>query len=223
MKTSRAASGVVTAQNGLSNQAGRQVNLPIAAGKTVNINSAGNQFYLVVATAPVNIRPDGGDFSLYQQGTGSRSNQTAFKLLEIQNPNSVPVVISCWVGFDSFIDNRLIISNSLTPTVIYATQTAPTATAIAINDLSASVFQDITGAYWIALQRVAFTIYNTDGGTTLYVQKPGAASSSGPAIGVVYPVTAIRFPVSGNYSLSVGGGVIPAIVSEEYIAIAYTP
>ena len=213
----------VVAQNQQRNQSGRQVNIPVNAGATVRINSQGNQFYLVIATAPVNIRPDGGDFSLYQQGTGSRSNSANFAAVEIQNPNSVAVVISLWIGFDSFIDNRLIIANALTPQVAYPTQSAPTATAVAINDLSGGVFTDINGAQWIALQRVAILIFNTDSATTLYLQKQGAATASGPAVGVIYPLTPIRFDFSGNYALSVGGGTIPAIVSEIYIAVAYVP
>ena len=206
-----------------NNQSGRQVNLPINAGQVVRINSAGNQFYLVVATAPVNIRPDGGDFSLYQQGTGSQSRLSDFKILEIQNPNSVPVVISCWVGFDAFIDNRLIIANTLTPSVVKPTQTAPTATFIDIPDISASVFSDINGNQWIAIQRTAILVFNTDSATTIYLQGAGATTAAGPSVGVIYALTPVRFDFSGNYSISVGGGTIPAIVSEIYTAVAYNP
>ena len=206
-----------------NNAAGRQVNLPIAAGQVVRIQSAGNQFYLVVATAPVNIRPDGGDFSLYQQGTGSHSSLSDFKSLEVQNPNTVPVVISCWVGFDSFIDNRLIIANTLTPNVAKPTQTTPTATAIDIPDVSGAIFSDINGNEWVAIQRTAILVFNTDSATTLYLQGAGASTASGPAVGVIYALTPVRFDFSGHYSISAGGGTIPAIVSEIYIAVAYNP
>ena len=213
----------IVSGNQKANQSGRQVSIPIAAGASVNIVSAGNEFYVIIATAPVNIRPDGGDFVLYQQGTGNRLNKAQFYQLELQNPNAVPIAVSVWVGFDSFIDNRLIISNALTPTVAKPTQPAPTAASIAVNDVSGGVFTDINGNQWIAIQRVAILVFNTDSATTLYLQKAGATTASGPAIGVIYPLTPVRFDVAGNYSLSSGGGTIPAIVSELYIAVAYNP
>jgi hypothetical protein len=213
----------VIAQNAQTNQSGRQVSIPLAPGATVRINSAGNEFYLIIATAPVNIRPDGGDFVLYQQGTGQRQTSAQFTYLEIQNPNIVPCTISVWVGYDSFIDNRLIISNALTPTIGYPTQSSPAATYIAIPDLSGGTFTDLNGAQWIAIQRVAILVFNTDSATTLYLQGLGASAANGPALGVIYPLTPVRFDVSGNYSISAGGGVIPAVVSELYIAVAYNP
>ena len=184
-----------------NNQSGRQVNLPINAGQVVRINSAGNQFYLVVATAPVNIRPDGGDFSLYQQGTGSQSRLSDFKILEIQNPNSVPVVISCWVGFDAFIDNRLIIANTLTPSVVKPTQTAPT--AVPLTGQQAFAQGVANGSI---PSNATFVSYNQTNGVVSYI-KPTTNISVAPAT-----ATTATYPASysqDQWESDIANGKIP--------------
>jgi len=147
----------------------------------------------------------------------------AFTMMEVRNNNSFVVVFELFVGFQGFIDNKLILSNSLYPQIAYPTYpTASAAAAVAINDLSGTKFTDINGGSWYALYRVAIVISNTDSGVTLNLQKAGAATSSGPAIVTIFPLTSIRIDVSGNYSLSIGGGNVNAIVSELYSALAAT-
>ena|ERR1700759_1397724 len=211
----------VQASGQIQNQGGRTVNMPIVAGGTVRINSAGTMAYLIVASAPVNMRPDGGDFVLYQQGTGINTNNVQFSVIEIQNPNDVPIVVSLWVGFAGFIDNRLITANVVTPNVAFPTYPAPNAgTVVNINDLSGGPFTDIDGNKWFAIYRIAILVFNNDTGVSLQLQKAGSVVSNGPAIGTIFPGTAIRFDVSGNYCLSVGGGNINATVSEIYSAVS---
>lgn len=196
----------------------------VAAGGSLTVPIAGTQFYVVFASAPLTIKPYGNGFGsdvVYTQGTGQQfSDAQAFSLLAISNPSAGPVVFQLFIGFNQFIDRRLIIENSLQQQVTNPTQpTASTATAIAIPDLSGQTLTDINGIIWYAVQRVCIFVFNVSTGTTLLLQKAGAASSSGPAIAAIYPQTSVRIDTSGNYSMSVGGGVIPAIVSELYIAL----
>lgn len=196
----------------------------VPAGGTLEVPAAGTQFYLIFSTAALNIRPSGGVFSPYQQGTGLQLVEAnAFNLIEVQNLNAGPVVFQLFIGFDQFIDNRLVLDQSLTPTVAYPTYPVASAgTAVAINDLSTLSFTDINGKKWFAIQRLSIIVCNPDTGVTLNLQKSAAATSNGPSIAVIYPQTSLNLPVSGNYSLSTGGGAINAIVSELYQAIAAT-
>lgn len=205
---------------------GRSIAIPIAAGNTVPIPQRGTQFYLQICTGTVNIRAragasGAGDFSLFTQGTGDRS-KTAFDIIEIENPNAFPVVLQIWIGFDDFIDNRLILSNATIPNVTNPTQPTPTATNIPIPDLSGSAFFDINGNKWLALFRVAIIISNTSTGTTLLLQQFGSVIAGGPAVLSIPPGLVIAHNSSGNFCLNVGGGTIPAIVSEIYQSIPAT-
>lgn len=200
------------------------INASIPAGATVPFAATGTQFYVLAASAAVNIRPSKGSFNLYNIGQGLDLDETnAFSSLEVQNTTANPVAVSIFVGFDSFIDNTLILNNATNPSVAYPTYpTANAAATINIVDLSGTEFTDINGKKWIAVNRVAILIFNLDTGTTYLVQKSGSAVSNGPAIAVSYPSTAIRLDITGNYTMATGGGNINAIVSEIYNAIPST-
>src|SRR5690348_9933812 len=80
----------------------------IAPGATLVVPAAGTQFYMTVATAPISIRPSGGVFNDYVQGTGLQLDlSNAFSLLEIKNNNAAAAVFQMFVGFDQYIDKRL--------------------------------------------------------------------------------------------------------------------
>jgi hypothetical protein len=201
---------------------GNLTNVPIAVGQSTTISGYGQMVYIVIATAPVNVRTRGSkgtsSYSLLTQGTGI--NDTEFDVVDLQNPNAVPIVVQVWTGLSKFIDNRLILANQQIPQVAFPT--APTAnslTHIAINDLSGGAFTDINGVNWLALQRLAIIVCNVDSGATFLLQAAGAATATGPAVAAVYPLTSLNLPVSGDYSMDVGGGTINVIVSEIYLAI----
>lgn len=196
----------------------------IPAGGTLPVPVSGTSFYVTVATAPFLIRPSGGVFNTYDVGTGLDLEEiNSFSLLEVSNPNAFPVVFQLFVGFDKFIDKRLILSQTNLNVVARPTAPLPnTETAIEIDDISGQVFTDINGDEWYAIQRVALIISNTDGGVDLLLQESGSAVSNGPAIAAIFAKTSLRLEVAGDYSLSVGGGNINAVVSELYQAIPKT-
>ena len=210
--------GTIQAANGLP-QGGRILNMSIPAGQTQRANGSGLQFYLVVATAPVNIRPLGGDFVNYSQGTGLNVAKS-FAYLEIQNYNPYPVVVSVWVGNDDFIDKRLILANSQTPDVAFPTYPVPNAaTFVNIVDLSGGSFKDINGTLWLALYRKSIIISNLSSGTYQLGGYSPTGSSTGTAIGVIPPSPLpVRYDVSGNYTINTGGSV-NMLVCEVYSSI----
>lgn len=203
-------------------------NTIIPAGTTIPITNSGSEFYLLVVTLPVLIRPSNGVFNQYVQGTGERFlDADAFSGLEIANPNALPVAVSIFIGWQTFVDNRLILSNGqgagVNSGVVYPTYpTANAAAVINFTDLSGSYFNDINGNRWIAVSRVAIVVCNIDSGTTFLIMKATAATASDPAIAAVYPLTSWNEPISGNYRMATGGGNINVIAHEIYAAIPAT-
>lgn len=193
----------------------------IPAGQTIPIPIAGTQFYVTALTATVSIRPSGGIFNEYEVGTGLQLQEiNAFDLLEIRNDNAFPVVFQLFVGFDQFIDKRLILDLVSQPAVTVATYPVPNAaTVVNITDLTGQPVTDINGGTWYALARIAICVFNTDTGVTLLLHKANATSSSDPAVAAIFPVTGLNFPSSGDYRLTTGGGNINAVVSEIYQCI----
>jgi hypothetical protein len=202
---------------------GRIVNLPLAAGATTRVNNKGTKAYLVVATAGVQMRPIGGqvgvgDFNLYSQGTGFNAVDV-FDTVEFFNSNAIAIVISVWIGFDNFIDNRLILANATLQNIAYPTQPTPTGSPIQIPDLSGGSFLDLNVVKWLPLFRQAIIINNL-GTSAVLLQAYGAATSSGPAVLVAPPGLPIAHNAGGNYA--VVGGSNTVIVSEIYQAILAT-
>lgn len=200
------------------------INASIPANSTVPFAAQGTQFYVLVTSAPVNIRPSKGSFNAYNVGQGLQlDEENAFSSIEVQNTTANPIAVSIFVGFDSFIDNTLVLNNASNPAVAFPTYPTPNAAAtINITDKAGTAFTDINGGKWIAVNRVAILVFNTDSGATYFIQKSGSAVSNGPAIGAVFPLTAIRLDVTGNYTMATGGGNINVIVSEIYNAIPST-
>jgi len=194
----------------------------IQPGATLQVPCFGTQFYFRTATSDLFVRPNGGVFSQYGAGEGLQLDEVnTFSMLEIRNQNATAIVFELFVGFQEFIDNKLILASSLYPQVAYPTYpTANAATTVDIPDLSATKITDINGGQWYALYRVAIIVSNLDTGVTLLLQESGSVISNGPAICGIQPATAFRYDASGDYSINNGGGNINAIVSEIYTVIA---
>jgi hypothetical protein len=193
----------------------------VAANGSLQVPASGTEFYFRVATGTISARPSGGVYSDYSQGQGMRlTDENAFSMIELKNANAFPVVFELFIGFQGFIDNQLILALDTQKVVAKPTyDTASSAASVSITDISGQAFTDINGNEWYALQREAFYVFNPDAGVTLLVQEESSVVSNGPAIAVVYPLTSLRLPFSGNYRLHLGGANINAIVSEGYLAI----
>lgn len=203
------------------------ITIPAAVNGVAGVNSqvcTGTQFYVLYTSAPVSVRPSKGSYNVYNIGQGLQlDDENAFTQLEFQNTTANIIVVSIFVGWQEFIDRTLIINNVTNPAVVFPTYPTPNAAAtVTITDKSGTAFTDINGGKWIAISRVAILVFNTDSGATYLIQKAGSAVANGPAIAAVFPLTAIRLDVTGNYSMATGGGNINVIVSEIYNAIPST-
>ena len=203
--------------------AGTMVNGQIQPGQTF-VAGAGTEFYVLSTTGTVSICPvragNIGITNAFQTGQGQKVS-ASFDQLLLSNPTTATMVVVLWVGYDEFINNQLILAQTVTQQVAYPTySTASTKPNVAINDLSGTIFTDINGTQWGAISRVAIMVFNLDTGVTLLLQKAGATGPSAPAVGAIPPSLAIRFDFGGNYVLNLGGANINAIVSEIYSAVS---
>ena len=202
---------------------GRMVTVPIGPGNTERVTSRGTVAYFVVASAQVNMKADSNDYSLYYQGTGLNSVDP-FDILTLQNPNDFPIAIALWVGFNSFIDRRLILNTFQQPNVVNPLITVPGSSgSLAIPDLSGNTFVDINGVTWIAVNRQQILISNVDTTNLILLQKFGNSTWNTGAIFAVQPLTEIGLNIQGNYQLVQNGGVLNCLVSESYSAIPLFP
>jgi hypothetical protein len=219
----RALSGIAPA--GIRAKASQVLTNVVPANSTLILRASGLQFYMLTSSAALDIRPMAagsvGFFDTVVTGTGKNFEPiNAFEQLEVKNNYAFPVVFSLFIGWDDWIDKRLIIAGNLNPAVIYPTYPTPNAaTVVNIPDLSGTTFTDINGGKWYAINRVAIQIFNPDAGVTLLVQRAGSVVANGPAVGIVYPTTSLRIDASGNYCLNVGGGNVNAVVSEIYNSV----
>jgi hypothetical protein len=191
---------------------------------TLNLPAFGTQFYFRVLTGTLHVKTKSMTFSPYEQGEGQNFDfDNAFDLLEFRNDNAYPVVFEVCISFAGFIDNKLILSQGTNFAVAYPTYPTPSSAAVVdINDLSGTKITDINGDQWYAINREAILVFNNDTGVTLLLQLKGSVTANNLAVGIIYPVTSIRFDFSGDYCLNVGGGNINAIVSEIYNCIPAT-
>lgn len=211
----------------------RSVPVAIPAASLVNgqvvpaevaVTQAGDRFYVRAASGTVYIQSlragNVGVSNPFNVGQG-QPVKGGFETLQIQNFNLVPTVALIWVGFEEFINDQLVLDNVTNPSVTYFTQPNQAgAVNIAIPDLSGTAFLDGNGKKWYAISRNKILISNVSTGTTFYLQAKGATVPNGNSCLICPPGLPIEHVSSGDFSLSVGGGLVPAVVSEIYTAFA---
>jgi hypothetical protein len=191
----------------------------------IPVQCSGDRFYLRVASAQVSIKgvraANAGTDNPFTGGQG-QTVQNGFEQLLVSNFNTFPVTGLLWVGFEDFINDQLVLDQSTLQNVTYPTQPVATGFAgnLAIPDLSGQSFLDVNGKKWFAVGRSAIIISNFSTGTSVNLQAKGATGATGPAVLLCPPGLPIEHSSGGDFSMSVGGGVIPVIVSEIYQAFA---
>ena len=210
-------SGIV--RTGVDGRSSQIITTIIPSGQSFPVLAAGDEFYLPLATGTVSIKPNTGSENLYTQGTGLSVKENPFNQLQVKNSNAFNVIISIFVGFGNYIDNRAILYNPLVANIVLPTWPAPNvATNLPINDISGNAFIDANGVNRLALTRVSIYISNLDLATA-YTLKDSTGTMG---VVTVQPQTEIVFPVNGNFLLSVPAGNVNAIVSEIYQAVLPT-
>lgn len=140
----------------------------IPAGETVSYPITGSQFYLVTATAPVQIKPDpGGAFVPYYQGTG-QIVPGGFTLLQVTNGNSNDVVVQIVCSDKDYVDRRLLNNQVAQPYIVAPIGIwdqifpgPPVVFALNCPDRSNSLIEDIQGNEWLAITRISINVQNT--------------------------------------------------------------
>lgn len=203
----------------------KRVQCTVPASGTIPLSLTGTSFYFVQTTGEIQVRPSGGIFVPYTTGTGLALDPVnAFSLLEFYNPTASAITFDAFVGFDAYIDKRLILFDPKNPQVINPVYDSSVAAAnqVDVPDKSGAEFSDANGVVWIGVSRTALLVFNKSETTTINIRKLNASLATHPAIGAVYPLTTVRLDASGDYSCDIEG--VPAtnvtgIVSEIYSAI----
>ena len=199
-------------------------NFTIPAGETYLLSQDGTSFEFTVQTGPVSVRRRNGKFASqyneFANGTGVRN--VTFSSLEIKNlSKTAPVVCQMVVGSANFINNTLNLINGGLGAQQVVNPVYPVAIAakvIDIPDLSGASFTDINGKKWLAIQRIAIEVFNTDAADVYFLQKFHATSLADGSVGAVQPKTPVRFDFAGDYTIQQAAN-INAIVNEIYSAI----
>lgn len=190
----------------------------IPAGGSTIISQAGQEFYLVLATGPVLIKPNNGSFNQYVQGTGEIANaRNLFNNLQVKNPNTVSsVIISIFVGFGDYIDNRAILFNPLVVNAVYGTYPVTNSLVdILIPDLSQTSITDVNGVSRLALSRETIQVFNLDSGVVINIKNMALTKT----VAVVQPLFSATLPMSGDFKIHSPSAMLNCIVSEIYSTV----
>lgn len=205
----------------MSNKSAQTVTTVVNAGGKFPILQEGDYFYVMLATAPITIKPYNGAPDVYTQGTGKRNPPgNTFKSVELHNENNFSVVVSIFIGYGEYVDNRLIVFDPATQKICYPTAPVPNVSNnINIVDRSGQPITDINGNIWLALTRENIYFTNYDLATTYNVRDENLVI--GTALGIP-PATDIAYNINGNFRVNIPSGTINMVVSETYLAIKPT-
>jgi hypothetical protein len=145
----------------------------IGSKKPGLVQLQGTFFYLTVASGPLFVKPNGGNWTLYYSGMGTNV-AGGFSGIQLYNPTSNPVTYQMVSGESEFIDKRQIL-NTQTPSVINIpgwTRNGTTA-ACSVPDLSGLTFADQFGVSWLAIQRLSLNIQTLTPGDLCTLQQNG--------------------------------------------------
>lgn len=203
------------------NRTSQIVTSVIPAGEFLSIFQAGARFYLIVSTGVLKIKPNNGAENEYVQGTGlAPEENNYFANIQIKNDTPNSIVFQIFVGFGSYIDNRLIVYD---PSVFQITfPTSPitsTSNEILIPDRSGTAIVGWNGVSYLALNRIAIYISNLDTGLVYSLQALAGTIQPLALALSVQPASNIVFPSNGDFRIKIPSGNINAIVSEIYNAI----
>ena len=190
------------------------------AGSRFEIAQAGNNFYVILATGGVFIQPQGGQKNEYTPGTGLYTPEAPFPLLQISNESAENIVISVFVGFGQYIDNRLIVADPLVSDVAFPTYPVPNAALeVDVPDRTNTQITDANGTNYLAIARVGIYVTNLDTGVTYFIWNEDGSAGAVALLGIP-PSQCSVYGANGNFKIAPNGaGNVNAIVSEVYKAI----
>ena len=186
----------------------------LAPGQQVCLPVTGDTFYLSVVSgsAGIGIKTDYGAENIFYAGTGLQIKfDRAFNQLFLRNPNSVSSNVSIYfeifIGFDGFIDNRVLLQQSQFSSIAVSVYDSNLAThpTIAIPDSSGTIITDTNGGSWFAVSREYVLISNTWSDAYTLLQN----SANSVTIAGIPPRSVGQFPLAGAFAanfFNVDGG-----------------
>jgi hypothetical protein len=187
---------------------------------TLTISASGTQFYVILASAPVNIRVANGIYNSFSTNNKLMLKKP-FNGMEIQNENAFPVALSLFVGWDDFTSYSFTLTNQEEDLATYETSPEPqTSARIVIPDLSGQTFEAADGSTQIAVSRSMIIISNVDASQGLFLQGGLTSSTNNSGVLWIPAGQSLQHLSGGNFCLTINASTsVNAAVSEIYNSI----
>lgn len=188
----------------------------LAAGASYPVPATGNTFYIFASNGTISIKPNNGFFVDYVQGTGLlQKGGNAFNQLQITNSTASAVTFVLIVGFDEFIDKRVILVNGPLTAAIPVQNALTKAIGSGLFAIPATTIIPFPGNANGSTARKAFVVANTDVANAIYV-----LDAANVVCGIVFPSSSWSIECAGELGVyNPNGGTINNVaVTEIYYA-----
>jgi hypothetical protein len=183
----------------------------VGPNQTIPLSITGYQFYFPVANMNFFARPSKGVWCQYAVGTGDNIPD-GFDLIEIQNPNTTPLVFQIVVASKDWIDKRAIPSlltlDAPSNNVINTFFPGTDANTYDFADLSGTTFIDSNGVSRIAVKRKSLVITNAS--------VNGSGTTWSPLTISLFFSTMNTADEFGTLICSSGGGLTPNFYAQAH-------
>lgn len=157
--------------------------LTVPAGKIEPINAEGRNFHVIFAPTDIEIKIPGGEFGIYQQGSGLNDlpDGRTFRRLEIKNPTTSDIRVLIYIGGPQYRDSRAAVIEPKTAARGWAPASLAATTGATFTGVPAGR----------QIRRKSIQVTNLDPTLTLQVR-----DTSGNVILTVFAETSIILPIS---------------------------
>lgn len=183
--------------------------LRLSPGQIDSVNAEGTNFWIVFAPVPVQIMYPGGEFGIYEQGSGldNLPNGETFKRLTVRNPSLGAIAVVIYVGGPLYRDSRLSIMEMRTRLAAWSDTQLLAAETATFNGVTPA---DGGNAGYIDLKRQSILVTNLDQLLNLEI-----LDAAGTACGVIFPSKQIILPVSEGITIkNANGSAVSCFIAE---------
>ena len=190
--------------------------LTLGPGMIDSVNAEGQNFWIVFACVPVWIMYPGGEWGIYEQGSGldNLPNGETFKRLTVRNPSLGTITVLIYVGGPLYRDSRLSVMEARTRVAAWPNTSLAGGASAVFNGITPA---DGGAVGYTDLQRHALVVANLDPANPLQV-----LDGAGTPCGIVFAMTQIILPVSEKISVKNGtGAAIACYIMEIWTTAAF--
>ncbi len=187
----------------------------VAPGQTTCYAVSGTSFYVFSSNGTLSIQPSGGYFVEYTQGTGlMKKDGNTLTQLNVQNTGATAVTFILFVGFDEFIDRRVVLVNGPLTAAVPVQNAATKNKGTGKTTIAGGSTDTYAGTANGSAARKSITVTNNDGAQTLQV-----FDSTNTLFATIQPAMAWFMESSDVWKVhNANGGAVAYNVGEVYYA-----